>query len=147
MAQAFVCEDHGEEGVMYLSTLQGEIRTMTLCPSCLPEFIMGWAQSLGLIDQLLEQAHTAQARGDEDTSEFMFTGTREQWDRWVAALYNKWARKIESVSLEDWKKAVALRVIAPDQVSDGVPVTDEQLADAVAWVDEREAASQGEDEG
>lgn len=132
MAQAFWCEDHDEEGVMYLSTLQGEIKTMTLCASCLPDFIMGWAQSLGLIEQLLEQARAGEQQDGTDTPEFMFTGTREQWDRWVSALHSKWAKGVEGVSLEDWRKAVALRVVAPEDTPGEIGLLQDGAAEATA---------------
>lgn len=93
MAQSMNCETHGEPGVLYLSTLQGEITTMVLCPHCMPDFITGWAVTLGLDEQW-----KAEIRGslltEEDSGEleWSFTGTKKEWDAAIKEGRAKWVR-------------------------------------------------------
>jgi len=54
MAQQMTCDDHGEPGVLYTSTLQGTVETKVLCETCIKPWAIALVDALGLLPALRE---------------------------------------------------------------------------------------------
>lgn len=55
MAQPMTCTEHGAPGVLYTSTLQGEVRVEVLCAVCIEPWAVALIEGLGLLPALREQ--------------------------------------------------------------------------------------------
>lgn len=139
MAQPMTCDNHGELGVMYLSTLQGEINTMVLCPACLPDFVTGWAVSLGLVDQWEAEF---KAKWDAQAGAVKPARTRKKTAEptaQVAAPGEKWLASVAAIDDEEWDAVAQPRVFDPSGTDHSEQPSGEQLAEAVAPVEQGEA--------
>lgn len=110
MAQSINCDTHGEPGIIYLSTLQGTVETITLCIYCMRDFITGWASTLGLIEEWKSELRAELGAELEEPDEGHFTGTKEEWDAAVKQAHERWGGKVSAISPADWQEAVQSRM-------------------------------------